>query len=306
MKIAIVGPGAMGCLFAYFLSRSGENVWLLDKNEERAGQIKREGLKIEGLSGDHIVPMQRITTHPEEIGPTDIVVLCVKSYDTEKAIAGAAPLVSKGGTALTLQNGLNNLQKMRAHVGDGQILGGVTSHGATLLGPGHVRHAGAGETTLGPLDEGGMDRARTVCALFEKAGVSAEITRDVKSVIWGKLLINVGINPLTALLKVRNGALLESPDARGAMKSAVEEAYGIAQAEGVTLPYDNPVAKVDAVCRATAANRSSMLQDVLAGRRTEIDSINGAIVEEGARLAVPTPINYALTLLVKALGQKRM
>jgi 2-dehydropantoate 2-reductase len=213
----------------------------------------------------------------------------VKAWQTDRAARELPAHLSPGGFALTLQNGLGNVEKL----GPGAYLG-VTAQGATLLGPGRVRAGGDGPTHVaGPavladlLCEAGLD-ARTVdpaCA---------------NSLAWGKLAVNAGINALTAILNVPNGELLSRPDARALMERAAEEAAAVARAKRILLPFDDAAGEARRVARATASNRSSMLQDVLRGAPTEVDAINGAVVREGARSGVPTPVNETLVRLVGA------
>jgi 2-dehydropantoate 2-reductase len=184
-------------------------------------------------------------------------------------------------------------------LGEGRIGQGVTTLGATLLGPGRVRHAGQGLTTFGTApDRAGI---AALARLFEACGLPAELTEDLEALIWGKLVANAGINALSALLRVPNGALAATPQARALLERAATEAAAVAAARGVRLPYADPAAHALAVAQATGANRSSTLQDVLRGTPTEIDAINGAVAREGRRLGVPTPVNALLAELVAAL-----
>jgi 2-dehydropantoate 2-reductase len=175
----------------------------------------------------------------------------------------------------------------------------VTGLGATLLGPGRVRHAGQGATVFGAAP----DRANVAALvnLFTTCGLPAELSESLDALVWGKLVANVGIYALTALLRVPNGALAARADARVLMAGAVAEAAAVAQARGTALPYSDPLAYTLAVAQATSTNQSSMLQDVLRGSPTEIDAINGAVEREGLRLGVPTPINSMLAALVRVL-----
>jgi len=300
MRICIVGAGAMGSLFACFLSKMGEELWLLDKHQERADKISKDGLIVEGISGDHIVHVNQ-TTNPGDIGEVDVIIICVKAYDTEKATKDVLPLMGEDTLLLTLQNGSGNVETISKIVGRDKVIGGTTSQGATVLGPGHIRHAGIGETTIGELDGKPSKRINIISDIFNSAGIETKITDDVEGLIWSKLLINVGINALTAVLRLRNGELVEHEPARGVLRASVEEAMSVVEVKGIKVAYDNPVRKVEDVCRATATNISSMLQDVLGAKKTEIGYINGAIVDEGKRLGVPVPVNTTLTSLVKTI-----
>jgi 2-dehydropantoate 2-reductase len=303
MRIAIVGTGAMGLLFTYLLSKEeGSDIWLLDIHPEREETIRKEGLFVEGVSGDHHVHPQ-ITVKPENIGEADLVILCVKSPDTYEAARNATPLVGTDTGILTLQNGLGNIESIEQAVGPGRAFGGTTSMGATVLAPNRVRHAGWGETIIGEPTGNKTERAEAILETFRLAGLDVSFTDNLPGLLWSKLIINVGINALTALTRVHNGRLIDHEGTRTVMKMAVEEAAQVAQALGIRLLYDHPVEKVAGVCEATAGNIASMLQDVLKEKRTEIEQINGAVVREAARLGIRTPVNETLLGLVRTLEE---
>jgi len=307
MKIVIVGPGAIGCLLAAFLSKSlpagrqgKEEIWLLDKNKQRASQIQQSGISIEGISGNWQAEV-RITAEPGEIGQADLIIFCIKSYHTKEAILQVKSLVAENTRVLTLQNGIGNLEIISEIVGNERVIGGVTNLGATLLSTGRVRHAGKGETVIGRPDGKISVELRAIREVFNKVGLETRISRDIKGLLWSKLIINAGINALTAITRLNNGRLIEFESTRRILRDAVTEAIRIAKRKRIKLIYDDPLAKVEAVCEATAANVSSMLQDVLRKRRTEIDFINGVIVRQGQELGIPTPVNSLLVNLVKTI-----
>jgi len=300
MKIVIVGPGAMGGLFAAFLSKSKEEIWLLDKNKERSRTINQSGISVEGISGNWQAQV-KVAADPKEIGQVDLIVICVKSYDTKEAIMHARALVGDNTRVLTLQNGIGNIEIISEVVGVDKVMGGVTNLGATLINIGKVRHAGRGETVIGRIDGKIPVEMRSIREIFNKVGIETRISRDIKSLLWSKLIINVGINALTAITGLNNGRLIEFEGTRKILREAVTEAVRIAKRKRIKLIYDDPLAKVEAVCEATATNVSSMLQDVLRKKRTEIDFINGVIVRQGQELAIPVPVNSILLDLVKTI-----
>lgn len=301
VKIGVIGAGAMGCLYGAYLSRVTEVV-LFDLWEAHVEAIRKEGLLLEELDGSQERFLLPATTEVGEVGKIDVALVFVKSHQTAWAAEVAQAVLQPEGIAVTLQNGVGNREVLAQAVGEERVVQGVTSHGATLLGPGRVRHAGCGPTYLAlSSTTGGW--VQQLVELFRAAGLEVHLSQDLDELIWGKLLINVGINALTAILRVPNGQLVEIPPAREVMGLAVQEAAAVTSALGIRLPYPDPVARAEEVCRATAANRSSMLQDVLRGSPTEIDVINGAIVRQGERLGLPTPVNRMLTLLVKAIEQ---
>ena len=300
MKIVIVGPGAMGCLFAAFLSKSKEEIWLLDKNKERSNSIGQNGISIEGISGNWQAKV-KVTADSKEIGEADLIIICVKSYDTKEAIMHARSLAGDNTGVLTLQNGIGNIEIISEVVGADKVMGGVTNLGATLLDIGKVRHAGKGETVIGRIDGKIPVEMRAIREILNKVGLETRISRDIKSLLWSKLIISVGINALTAITRLNNGRLIEFEWTHRILREAVTEATRIAKRKRIKLIYDDPLAKVEAVCEATATNVSSMLQDVLRKKRTEIDFINGVIVRQGQGLGIPVPVNSILVDLVKTI-----
>ncbi|MFH1199210.1 MAG: 2-dehydropantoate 2-reductase [Candidatus Omnitrophota bacterium] len=300
MKIVIVGPGAMGCLLAAFLSKSKEEIWLLDKNEERAARINKGDILVEGVSGNWKVKA-RATVNVKEIGSTDLIIISVKSYDTKEAVAKIKPLIGNDTQVLTLQNGIGNIEVISEIVGADKVIAGVTNLGATLLDAGCVRHAGKGETIIGRIDGAIPVGIRLIREIFNKVGLETKISRDIKSLLWSKLIINVGINALTAITRLPNGKLVEHEGSRRILREAAAEATKVAKRKRIKLIYDDPLAKVEAVCEATSVNISSMLQDILKKKRTEIDFINGVIVRQGQELGIATPVNSLLVDLVKTI-----
>jgi 2-dehydropantoate 2-reductase len=300
MKIVIVGPGAMGCLLAAFLSKSKEEIfWLLDKDSQRAQKLQK-GITVEGISGNWQAQVQA-TADIKDIEKADLIILCVKSYDTKIALSHIKPLLSEGGLVLTLQNGIGNVEIATEIIGPERVIGGVTNLGATLVDVGHTRHAGMGETIIGRLDGKITVQMRYIRELFNKVGLETRISRDIKGLLWSKLIINAGINPLTAITRLNNGRLMDFEWTRKIQREAVTEAIKVAKRKRIKLIYDDPLAKVEAVCEATATNISSMLQDVLKNKPTEIDFINGVIVRQGQELGISVPVNSLLVDLVKTI-----
>ncbi len=301
MKIAVVGPGALGCLVSALLkSKAKEDVWLLDEFSDRAKKISSDGIKVEGLNATLNVKINA-TANARDIGACDLVIICVKSYSTEDACKEIKDIVTDKTSILTLQNGLGNVQILNDQFGADRVIAGVTNHGSTLLGVGHVRHAGKGETVIGKADGRVLGAIRDVAAILTKAGMETKVSRDIDSVIWSKLIVNAGINAITAITGLSNGAIIEDEECRHVLRSAVQESVKVVKRKRIKLSYDDPIQKVESVCRATSANISSMLQDVLNKNRTEIEFINGAIVRQAKALNIPTPVNEVLTNLVKTI-----
>ncbi|MGE4357651.1 MAG: ketopantoate reductase family protein [Candidatus Omnitrophota bacterium] len=302
MKIMIVGPGAMGCLFGAFFLRAGEEVFFLDKNKKRAEELVRRGIKVEGLT-NFIIKDIKATVEAEEIKKVDLVILTTKAYSTESAVKNIIPILDRQTFVLTLQNGLGNIETIARYVSPQQIIAGVTAEGATLIDTGYIRHAGRGETIIGALPNAEIPLARIkeIIRTFQKAGFKSRFTQDVEGLIWSKVIINVGINALAAITGLNNGRLLEFPYTLRIMEEAVREAQKVAEKKKIRLIYADPVKKVKEVCKKTYSNISSMLQDILRKKKTEVDYINGAIVREGEKLKLSTPVNALLTDLIKTI-----
>jgi len=292
MKVAIIGPGALGCLFAARLTQSGVRTTLVDHRTDRAAHLRESGITLEDGKGMHRVRPAAVTLNT----PTgqDLVIVLTKAYSTNSlALPPDTPV-------LTLQNGLGNVEILCAAVGSAHVLAGTTCEAATLLGEGHVRHTGRGVTALGAWTSCSPARAIEVLG---KAGFDVELTEIPGKKIWEKAVINAGINPLTGLLNVPNGRLMEIPEVRQLLRDLVVEAAKVATTEGYRFEY-SLVERTEEVCRQTAANISSMLQDVRAGKPTEIDAISGQIVRRAQNASLPTPRTRMVWQLMKGLEQR--
>ncbi|WP_352396914.1 ketopantoate reductase family protein [Aminobacterium colombiense] len=298
MKIAVLGSGAMGCLYGGKLAEAGYDVTLIDVWKDHIDAINNRGLHIEGIEGERTVRSIRAVSSAEEAGPCDLLIVFVKATLTAQAVESARGIIGERTSILTLQNGLGNVEKISAVVGEEKVIAGVTGHGSTLLGPGKIRHAGQGVTVIGELNGAVDERLRCIGAVLEKGGFDVKLSQNVMGLIWGKLLVNIGINALTAVTGLKNGRLVDFPETDELLRCAVEEAIAVAKGKGISLEVEDPVEHTRNVARLTATNRSSMLQDVSNKRKTEIDVINGAVVQEGERLGIPTPINKVLYNLV--------
>jgi 2-dehydropantoate 2-reductase len=301
MKITIVGAGAMGSLFGALLAEGGHEVRLLDIWQEHVDAVNKKGLSVEREGKIRSVVLQA-STDLGEVGKADLVIVFVKSSQTEKAAETARSVLHKDGWVLTLQNGMGNAEAIARAVPASRILAGTTSHGATMLGPGRIRHAGIGPTVIGAWTGEEPAGAQKTAECLTRAGIETTVADDVRSVIWNKLLVNVGINAITALTGIRNGQLLDLESTRWISRTAVEEAVAVARKLGVRV-RDDAVSHVFQIAQATAANRSSMGQDVDHKRRTEIGAINGYIVQEADKLCLPVPVNRTLSGLVETMQE---
>ena len=303
MKLAVLGPGALGCLLAALFQEAGAEVSLVDYRPERAARLRLQGIQVLGLDG-----VQRVLAVPiglaPEVGPCDLTIVAVKAYQTETAAQALPDLMSRGGAALTLQNGLGNLEAIARTVGTRRLLAGVGLLGVTRRDEGRIIYAGRGVIFIGAPagSQVSPGEVAAVVDLFQSAGLECQPREDIEAALWEKLVINVGINPLTALLRVPNGALLKLPEAWEVAVAAAAEAQAVARASGFDLRGD-PAARLRQVCANTAANHSSMLQDILAGRPTEIEALNAQVSTRGRVLGLATPVNDLLTLLMRAAAQ---
>lgn len=311
MYLVIVGPGALGSLLTTRISLFQEErekvgagnatrLVLLDYRPERAAYLARHGLILE--DGDrrlHGFPI--VTAEAQICAEADILFLCMKSIAFSAAVEMVRPFLSPAQVLVGMQNGIGHLAELSGLPCIPAV--GVTSEGATMLARGHVRHGGAGLTRIGLLDRRHTSVPgilRQTAALFNGAGLATQLVDDPLQHVWAKLLVNVGINALTAIHRCRNGELLRSAPLRKTMEQAVREAEAVARAKNIPVAGD-PVAATLTVCERTGHNISSMLQDVNNGRRTEIEAINGAIVAEGERLGIATPVNRELVRLVREI-----
>lgn len=299
MNIVVIGPGALGSLFSARLAINGQSVSLLDHNPSRAQALKNR-LLLSTVDQD-IEATLTITSHPACLNNAELVILAVKSAQVGDLVHFSRSHSGPDSLIVGLQNGIGHL-----HFFEDSAAGlalGATSQGATLLKPGHVRHGGDGPTALGFLQPCPGPRAimleRSAKAL-SAAGLATEIVDDIEERLWQKLLVNVGINGLTVLYNCPNGQLLEIAEARARLIALVEEGVLVARQKGLDTGTD-PVGRALEICRATANNISSMLQDVRNARSTEIMAINGALVAEAKKLAIPVPENE---LLIKQVLMK--
>ena len=300
MKISIIGSGAMGSLFGGKLALAGHEVILYDINKNHINKVNNDGLAIEELSsGKRYITRPKGTTDPVEAANAEVLIIFVKSTVTESAARQFSALTGPDTLVVTLQNGLGNEDILKTYFGADNTAAGVTSQGATFKGPGEIRHAGNGPTHL-CMSHGKNERLTPLVDALNNAGFVTEADENIAGLIWSKLVINVGINALTALTGLENGKLLDYDNIKDVMAALVEEAVQVARSKGVTLSYPNPLQTVFEVCEKTAPNRSSMLQDFDRGSATEIDFINNAIVREGEALGIPTPVNSTITSLIKA------
>jgi len=307
-RILIAGCGALGSVFGGFLRRAGHAVTLLGRSPHLAA-VARNGLHIDGLWGEHVVRDFAMAHAAGELdGVFDVVFLAVKSYDTRAMAEIVAPHVAAAGVVVSLQNGLGNVEIIESIAGAERSLAARVIFGATVPRPGHVSvTVFADPTAIGALRPGACPNrdaaARRWAASVDAAGVPAVYSDRLPALLWAKVFYNAALNPLGALLGVHYGRLAERPDSRAMMDAVIDEAWAVARAEGIALPWSDAAAYrrefYDRLVPATYDHRSSMLQDLERGRRTEVDAINGAVWTRGARRGIATPCNELLTRLMR-------
>ena len=292
-SILIVGTGALATLFAARLAAAGTSVTMLGTWPEGLAALSETGARVDGAGRAFHV---HATDDPAECKGARLALVLVKAWQTERAARQLADCLAEDGVALTLQNGLGNDTVLAGTLGLPRVARGVTTLGATLLAPGLVHLGGEGPVSLEsharlfPLEE-----------MIRQAGFVVNVMDDVQSLVWGKLVVSSAINPLTALLRVKNGELLEHPSARALLGELARETAAVAKTLGVALPFPGPERAAEEVAQRTAGNQSSMLQDVLRGAPTEIDAINGAVVRLAEEENLPAPLNRTVWSLVKAI-----
>lgn len=301
MRITIVGIGALGSLFAARLNPVAD-VTLYGHWPAQLRALQK-GLTLVDPQGNRRHVEVTVQNDPAQIPPAPAAFVLVKSYQTRAAVAELEQLLQPDGIAVTLQNGLGNVEQISSVVGPKRAVLGSTSEGANIPRPGVVRHAGHGLTYLGRPPGGDEVLLQSLAGVLREAQFQVKISDDLDRIVWGKLAVNAAINPLTALLKVPNGFLAENKLAREVAEQAASEVARVATARGIPILAKDAAAQAVSVARATANNRSSMLQDVLNGRPTEIEAITAAVLRFGRRMGVETPANECLYALVKELNR---
>lgn len=307
MKVAVVGAGVLGSIFGSLLARGGFQVSLIEILEERVRLIEREGLWLQMPGGERVHTRLAITASPATLGPQDLVMVCVKGYHTASAVRDARPLIGPETLVLSVQNGLGNLETIAEAVGPERVIGGITAHSGMPVGMNEVRYVGGLGPLLviGPYD--GVERpgfGRLVEAL-RGAGLDVHAVADINAVIWKKLIANVATNCVAALTGMTGGHAVQHSPTVELIRGLAAELAQVARAKGIRVAeLDDPGAFALQAFAGTRDNKVSMLQDVEAGRPTEIGNLNEVIVAEGARLGIPTPYNQAVSWLVRGVEER--
>lgn len=302
MTTAILGAGALGCTIGAALTEAGHDTWLIGRRGRHVDALRTTGLRVDDDAGSRTLAVQA-TADPADVGVANLVIVLVKSFQTQDAMRAARSLVGPGTAVLSLQNGLGHEDLLAGVVGREHVLLGSTLVGGVLLGPGHVRTGTAGRHTwIGEVEGPGTPRTHAVAGLLNSAGLATSVSDDMAATRWEKLLVNVATGAIAAVTGLTYGQLGTQPLLLATSSDAVAEAMAVAAAAGVRLSTADPA---DAWVRATEGLsgdfKTSMLQSLERGRPTEIDVINGAVVRLGERHGVPTPVNSTLVALVKGI-----
>ena len=306
MNILVMGAGAVGSAVGGFLGQAGHRVALVGRDPHLAA-IRERGLRIEGIWGEHLIRGLSTFTNVCEVPRErfDLVLITTKSYDTGDAARQVLPWLSEDSLVISLQNGLGNVETISEMVGDSRAVGGRLIFGIRIPEAGRVEiTVYADKVMLGsPSHQVDFARLEAIAGAFTQAGVPAEATLEIEQFIWGKVFYNCCLNPLSALLEVTYGELSEHPETRQIMTSVIEEIFAVAGAKGVALAWRSPLEyqkiPLGRLVPDTYAHHASMLQDVMRGKKTEIDALNGAIARLGEETGIPTPVNLMLTQLIK-------
>lgn len=296
MKLGVMGAGAVGGYYGGMLARAGNEVVLIGR-PAHVEAVKRAGLLLETTSFTERVPMQA-SSEAAALAGCDIVLCCVKSADTAKAAAEMAPCLGAGTVVLSLQNGVDNAQRLQEVLGL-PVIPAVVYVATEMAGPGHVKHNGRGELVIGssPASDG-------VVRLFAAAGVPVTVSDDVIAALWAKLVLNCAYNALSAITQVPYGRLVQGAGVWGVMRDVVAECLAVAHADGVSLP-DDLWTSIERIAATMPGQYSSTAQDLARGKPSEIDHLNGYVMRRGEALGIPTPVNRTLHALVRVLQDNR-
>jgi 2-dehydropantoate 2-reductase len=300
MKIAIVGVGAMGSVYAALLASAGHEVWGIDSWAEHVAAINERGLRLTGKSGDRTVRI-RATTEAREVGPCDLAIVATKARDVLKAAEAARLLLKDGTTVLTIQNGLGSAEKVAGALGAERVaIGVVGGFGASIKGPGEAHHNGMELVRLGELHGPATPRLEAVAEVWRSGGFTVKTFDDIHQMIWEKLICNVGFSGPCALTGLTVGQIMADPDGWRIASGCASEAWRVARARKIAVEIDDPVSYLRAFGEKVPGARPSMLLDHLAGRPSEVDAINGAIPPAAASVGLEAPLNTAVASLIRA------
>lgn len=300
MRLAIVGAGAMGGSLAAHAARAGHDVTIVDVSPAVLKQVSSAGLSVQAPEGEFTAHVSA-TDDPRTVGAVDVVVVFVKAEHTEVAAKGLSPLIAGETTVVTLQNGWGNADRIAAHVPSEHLVVGVTYNSCTSTGPGSVVHSGRGATVLGAYRGADQRFAERAAELLSGSGWQAEVSGNVRTEIWKKLVLNAATLPTAALSRLNAGALGEPGELRDLVDGLAAETVMVAQAQDLEIDLAERMQAIHATLDRAGSGKASMLQDVLAGRKTEVETVNGAVVAAGTEHSLAVPLNKAMVALVHGL-----
>ena len=310
LKICVLGAGALGCAIGGVLTEAGNEVWLVNRGRGHVDAMKQAGLKMRETTADGVFDRTvqvHATTDCREMatttGPADLVIVLVKSFHTRDAIEAARPIVGDHTAVLSLQNGLGHEDILAEVVGRGKVLAGKTYAGGVMLAPGHIIVGTRGKDThIGELDGADTARVRAIADTFNRAGLVTTVSHNILGTMWDKLLVNVATGALSGITRLPYGDLYQVPEVEACAVAAVAEAMAVARASGIELSTRDPRQPwVKAAEGLPHEFKASMLQSLEKGSVTEIDFVNGAVVRQGAKTGIPTPVNQALVACIKGI-----
>ena len=303
MKIYMIGAGAMGGVYGGLMTRAGYDVTLIDPREDHIGKIRSDGITIEGVRGTHVIRLPAQSSHAG-LPPGELAIIFTDSNSTRDAARAAKALLKPDGCALTLQNGIGNVEALVEELGRERVIAGVSMNSAANPAAGRSAYTNVGMTSIGELDGRDTARIRQVADMLNKAEIPTEIIPDPENWIWGKFVLNCGVNALSAITGLRSGEVYRTPEVSALQDRVIDEIMAVVERKNLQLPEKDPRKKIKDHCRIRY-NKPSMMQHIEQGRRTEIDALNGALVREAKALGIATPYNEAVVAVVKGQEKNR-
>jgi 2-dehydropantoate 2-reductase len=306
MKIVVLGAGALGCALGTALTEAGHEVWLINRRQDHVDAMRAQGLRVLEAGQERSVPVRAASTCADvspDTGPADLIIVLVKSFHTQDAIAGAGPVLGPNTLVLSLQNGLGHEDLLIEAFGAASVLAGKTYAGGVLLGPGHISMGLSGkETYIGELDGRLSTRVTALAQAFTQAGLLTHVSDNIMGTMWDKLLVNVATGALSGITGLSYGELYQMPEVKACALAAVGEAMAVARAKGIRLSVTDPEQPwIKAAVGLPPSFKASMLQSLEKGSITEVDFVNGAVVRWGEKLGVATPVNQTLVACLKGV-----
>ena len=303
MRTYMIGSGAMGSVYGGLLAHAGFDVTLIDPREDHIGRVQREGVIVEGVRGRNVIRVPARTSHAG-LPPADFAIIFTDANSTKDAARTAKEVLKPDGFALTLQNGIGNVEALIAELGAARVTAGVTMNSGALPEAGRAAYTHAGLTSIGELDGRVTPRVEEVARMLNQAGIETKIVTDPMAEIWTKFVLNCAINSLTAVTSLRSGEMYRTPEVNALQDRVLDEILAVVARKGIKLAEPDMRKKIKAHCRVRY-NKPSMMQHVERGQRTEIDALNGALVREAKALGMAVPYNEAIVAVVKGVERSR-